>query len=173
MSETIDYIIRPLTQSDEQLLWEMCYQALYVPQDSKSLKQDIVDQPKFAMYVREWGRVDDRGFVAINRGNKRLIGAAWFRLLTGDDKGFGYIDDATPELSIIVLPKYQSKGIGTKLMTFLLEEASIYHPVISLSVLSKNPALRLYQRSGFEEVYKTENALTIKKILNGEISDTV
>lgn len=167
MSETIDYITRPLTQSDEPLLWEMCYQALFVPQDRKSLKQDIVDQPKFARYVRGWGRVDDRGFVAIERGNKRPIGAAWFRLLTGDDKGFEYIDDATPELSIIVLPKYQSKGIGTKLMTILLEEASRYYSVISLSVLSKNLAIRLYQSLGFEEVYRTEDALTMKKILNG------
>lgn len=169
MSETIDYIIRPLTQSDEQLLWEMCYQTLYVNQDSTSLKQDIVDPPKFVRYVCGWGRADDTGFVAIERENKQQIGAAWFRLLLGDDKGFGYINDMIPELSIIVLPKYQSKGIGTKLMTILLEEASRHYHAISLSVLSKNPVLRLYQRLGFKEVYKTAGTLTMKKILKGGI----
>ena len=166
MSEKIDYIIRPLTQSDEQLLWEMCYQALNIPRAGKALKEDTVNQPRFVRYVRQWGRVDDRGFVSTERGNERPIGAAWFRLLTGDDKGFGYIDDATPELSIIVLPKYQGRGIGTKLMTVLLEEAIKHYPAISLSVLSNNPVLRLYQRLGFIGVYKTDDILTMKKILN-------
>ena len=102
MNETIDHIIRPLTQSDEQLLWEMCYQTLNIPKASKALKEDTVNQPRFARYVRQWGHDDDRGFVSIEGGNKKPIGAAWFRLLTGDNKGFGYINDDTPELSIIV-----------------------------------------------------------------------
>lgn len=166
MSEKIDYNIRPLTQSDEKLLWEMCYQALNVPQSGKDLKEDTVNQPRFARYIRRWGRVDDRGFVSMERLNKRPIGAAWFRLLTGKDKGFGYIDDGTPELSIIVLPKYQGRGIGTKLMTVLLEEAAKHYKTISLSVLSNNPVLQLYQRLGFQEMYKTDDIVTMKKILN-------
>jgi GNAT superfamily N-acetyltransferase len=57
-----------------------------------------------------------------------------------------------PELAIAVAPAYQGQGIGTQLMTQILELAKKDFPAVSLSVRADNAAARLYQRLGFVEV---------------------
>lgn len=49
-----------------------------------------------------WGRAGDMGFVAVDAGSGEPIGAAWLRLLGGDERGYGYVDDETPELGMAV-----------------------------------------------------------------------
>ena len=39
------------------------------------------------------------------------IGAAWLRLLKGDERGYGHVDDETPELGMAVLPAYRGRGV--------------------------------------------------------------
>jgi ribosomal protein S18 acetylase RimI-like enzyme len=82
----------------------------------------------------------------------KSIGAAWLRLLTGNDRGYGYVDETTPELSIALTPEYRGKGIGSQLLTRLLENAKSHFSGICLSVHVDNPARHLYQRFGFEAV---------------------
>lgn len=101
-----------------------------------------------------WGRVGDSGCVAM-RGVEAL-GAAWLRLWPGDDKGFGYISDEIPELAIAVIPHYRGKGIGTKLLVQVLDQANGQFPDISLNVRQGNAALRLYERAGFIKVPGSE-----------------
>lgn len=84
------------------------------------------------------------------------IGATWLRLWPSEDKEFGYIDDSIPELAIAVLPAYQGQGIGTQLLTSVLNIAQTVYPAISLSVRDDNPAIRLYQRIGFAKVEQSE-----------------
>ncbi|MDO6426750.1 GNAT family N-acetyltransferase [Thalassotalea sp. 1_MG-2023] len=52
---------------------------------------------------------------------------------------------------------YQGRGLGTKLLTLLQNKASQIQVPISLNVLFKNPARKLYQRAGF--VIVGENSL--------------
>ena len=98
-----------------------------------------------------------------------LLGAAWLRLLTGDNKGYGYVDDLTPELCISVLPESRGMGIGTQLLNQLFENVQHRYLAVSLSVSEENPALRLYRRLGFEVVNATSGqlhgSLTMKKEL--------
>ena len=169
----LNYIIRPLRQADEPLLWEMLYQAIYVAEGDLPPEREVVNQPDIAEYVRDWGRADDRGFMAVDAEGKQPIGAAWLRMLTGDNKGYGYVDDATPELSVAVLPEYRGKGIGTRLLTELLQVASNYYPAVSLSVAGDNPALRLYQRLGFEIVGMCGTSFTMRKILRASWGESV
>ena len=157
-------IIRPLIPADEPFLWEMLYQAIYVPAGSRPPERDIVYHPELARYVRDWGRPDDRGFIAIEPTTNRPVGAVWLRLLTKENQGYGYVDDTTPELSIAVLPEYRGQGIGTRLLTHLIELAQTRYAAISLSVSPNNPALRLYQRLGFAEVGRCETSLTMIKV---------
>lgn len=152
--------IRPLTKADEPFLWEMLYQAIYVPEGSEPPPRDIVHGPELAKYVRGWGQPSDTGFVAINRANQP-IGAAWLRLLTGDNKGYGFVDPTTPELSIAVLSEHRSKGAGTLLLQTLLNAAQTRFAAVSLSVAADNPAVNSYRRFGFEVVENRGTSLTM------------
>ena len=165
MSAEPKYVIRPLTQGDERFLWQMLYYAIYVPEGQPLPDPDVVKEPQLARYVRDWGQTNDRGFIATDARGKGAIGAAWLRLLRGNDRGFGYVDDATPELSIAVVPECRGQGIGTRLLDKLLQEASQHHAAISLSVTTDNPALRLYQRLGFDVVATSGTSLTMKMTL--------
>ncbi|KYF84216.1 GCN5 family acetyltransferase [Sorangium cellulosum] len=152
-------MIRLLTPADEPLLWEMLYQAIHVPEGSPPPPRDIVHRPELSRYVQGWGQRDDLGVVALQEGE--VAGAAWLRRLTGAQRGYGHVDDETPELSIALLPHHRGRGLGTRLLTSLLEEARNRYPAISLSVSPDNPALRLYRRLGFVEVGRNGASLTM------------
>jgi GNAT superfamily N-acetyltransferase len=80
-------------------------------------------------------------------------------------KGYGYVDDETPELTMAVLPFARGQGIGTELLTRLMELARSHYSGISLSVWPENSAYRLYQRLGFQ-VVKTndeEDVIMLKR----------
>lgn len=143
------YTLRPLVESDESVLWDMLYHAIYVALGDSPPPRDVVRRPQLARYVRDLGRPTDLGVLAIDAGTGDPIGAAWLRLLDGDNRGYGYVDDNTPELSIAVLPAYRGAGVGTALLRRLLDLATDHYDAISLSVSRNNPATRLYERFGF------------------------
>ncbi|MEM6452421.1 MAG: GNAT family N-acetyltransferase [Cyanobacteria bacterium P01_C01_bin.69] len=155
-------IIRSLALDDEAVLWEMLYQALYVPQGNAELPREIVQLPEIARYVQNWGREGDGGFLASEARTGQAIGAVWLRLLTGKHKSYGYVDDDIPELSMAVLPDYRGQGVGTQLLTHLLLSDYGQRPM-SLSVSANNPAMRLYERFGFEIVSMHDESLTMRR----------
>jgi ribosomal protein S18 acetylase RimI-like enzyme len=161
----MSYAIRPLTPSDEPFLWEMLYQALFVSPGTQLLPKEIIYQPELAKYVQDW-QASDIGFFAILESSQISIGAAWIRLFNSNNPGYGYINDEIPELSIAVLPEYRDRGIGSQLVLHLFEHLKKSYSTVSLSVSLENPALRLYQRLGFEIVTQSDNSLTMKKELN-------
>jgi ribosomal protein S18 acetylase RimI-like enzyme len=171
-AEGMHCIIRPLKSDDRLLLWDMLYHAIHVPEGRSPPPREVVRLPELARYVRGWGRVGDCGFLASEPLRSEPLGAAWLRLLIGQDKGYGYIDDETPELCIAVLPEYRGRGIGTQLLTCLL--ASVRGvPSISLSVSQDNPAIRLYQRFGFVVVRHGDGTLTMKRDCADAMNSTV
>ena len=72
-------------------------------------------------YVANWGRRGDAGVIALD--GPHAYGAAWYRLFTEDEPGFGFVDEATPELTIAVVPSRRGKGAGAELLKALLERA--------------------------------------------------
>ena len=107
----------------------------------------------------------DIGFVAVDEGSNDPVGAAWLRLLVGDEKGFGYVDEATPELGIAVLPGHRGRGVGAALLRRLLEASSVVYEAVCLSVSLDNPALRWYERVGFRRVGVCGTSVTMVKSL--------
>ncbi len=93
---------------------------------------------------------------------EKPVGAVWLRLLTRNNKGYGYVDDDTPELGIAVFPEYRGQGIGTQLLTHLLE-SPCGQSSISLSVSLDNPAVSLYERFGFEVVSRSDESLLMRR----------
>jgi ribosomal protein S18 acetylase RimI-like enzyme len=154
--------IRPLIPSDEPFLWEMLYQALFIPPGTEALPKEIIYQPELAKYVRDW-QEDDTGFIAVLESSQISIGATWIRLFNSNNPGYGYISDEIPELSIAILSEYRDRGVGTELLLHLFEHLKSRYPAISLSVSLENPAVRLYQSLGFEIIDQLDNSLTMKK----------
>jgi len=155
-----DVAIRPIESADESFLWDMLYEAIHVPEGEPAPPRDIVQLPELARYVRDWGRAGDYGFIAIDGASGRACGAAWLRLLIGDDRGYGYVDERTPELAIAVLPECRGRGVGTRLLDRLLRSERCETPVC-LSVSSDNPAMRLYERFGFRVVDGAGDSVTM------------
>ena len=86
--------------------------------------------------------------------DEQLLGAAWCRRFCGQVTGLaGFVDVETPVLAIAVRGGHRGQGIGTALLEALVAAARAAGVrAISLSVGRTNPALRLYERMGFERV---------------------
>lgn len=143
------------------------YQSLHVPGGREPFPRDVIHQPEIAKYVRGWGRAGDMGYVAVDTVGGAPIGAAWLRLLAGGERGYGYVDDETPELGMAVLAGYRGRGIGSDLLGRLLESAAAVYRSVCLSVSADNPAVRLYERAGFVRVRECGDSLTMVKRLCG------
>jgi ribosomal protein S18 acetylase RimI-like enzyme len=162
---TPDFYLRPLSPDDQPFLWEMLYQAIFVPEGAAPLPREIINSPELAVYVQNWGQPDDLGLLAAALSTAQPLGAVWLRRFTAANKGYGYIDDQTPELSIAMLPSHRGKGIGKALLSALLVRAQPLYKAVCLSVSIDNPAARLYQRLGFEVVGRDDNSLIMRKHL--------
>ena len=164
------FSIRKLTAADEPVVWEMLYQAIHVPAGEAPPPRSIVNEPGLAHYARDWGqRPGDLGVVAEEVETGQAVGAAWLRLFSADDPGYGFVDEATPELSIALLPGYRGRGLGSRLMQALLAEAGQRFEQISLSVSKDNAAKRMYERMGFVVVGEEEGgaAVMVRKVERG------
>jgi GNAT superfamily N-acetyltransferase len=161
----LDCLIRPITSHDTLFLWEMLYQAIHVMDGKNPPSRDVLRVPEIRRYLEEWGRPHDFGFVAVKPATLDPVGAAWFRLLIGEQKGYGYVDDSTPELTVAVVPECRGRGVGTRLLSHLLAAAKSHYSSLSLSVSPENPALRLYKRLGFETVDTCGTSLVMKRAL--------
>lgn len=148
--------IRPLSSDDEPFLWTALYHALHIPPGADPPPPEVVRQPDLARYVKGWmERPGDLGFVA--EVSREPVGAAWLRLWPSDDRGYGFVNEATPELSMALLPSHRGRGIGTALLRRLLAAAARESEAVSLSVSASNAALRLYERVGFTVVGEGES----------------
>jgi len=134
---------------DVGFLWAMLLHAAHAG-DEISSPEGLRSVPELARYVEGWGRPGDVGVIASVAGEP--VGAAWVRRLVGPGRGYGWVDDATPELAIAVMPGREGHGIGGALLRRLLADLDGTVPAVSLSVRGDNPARRLYARVGFVEV---------------------
>lgn len=85
--------------------------------------------------------------VAIDDAGQPL-GAAWWHL---HQPSMLQMPDGSPipELTMAVADGSRGKGIGAALIEALVNEAVPQFPVLALNVHLRNPATRLYMRSGF------------------------
>ena len=110
-----------------------------------------------------WGRDGDRALIALDDFHE--VGAAWFRLYSEAEPGFGFVDAETPELTIGVVPSRRGKGIGSGLLDALLDRArKDGFRQISLSVEKTNPAVNLYESRGFRAVSGDGDVLMVAQL---------
>jgi ribosomal protein S18 acetylase RimI-like enzyme len=90
------------------------------------------------------------------------LGAAWYRIYTEADHGYGFVADDVPELSIAVIAPRRHEGIGRELLVNLVQASAAQgYRALSLSVAEHNPARRLYESVGFVEVEKHGGSWTM------------
>lgn len=165
--------IRPILPTDEAFLWEMLYRSLNPATSNQtviSFLRGVGEPPEINHYLENWGRSNDYGVVAIDQSNRQLMGAAWFRLLTGGEKGYGYVSDRTPELVMAVAPKYQDIEIEMRLLIHLLAVAKKRFSSVSFRVSPQKRGWRSYQLLGFRVISKTRTSVVMQKDLHTEQS---
>ena len=119
----------------------------------------VADLP-VSRYVDRWGRRGDTAVIGLEGATP--VGAAWYRLYSAAEPGYGFLDEETPELTIAVVPSRRHHGYGTVLLIELLDRArAAGHRAISLSVDRGNPAIELYERHGFREVGAQDGTVTM------------
>jgi ribosomal protein S18 acetylase RimI-like enzyme len=152
----MDYVIRPLTSSDQSLLWDMLYQALQTSEGAPS--RDILKQPEYSRYAENWGRAGDTGFVVSDKQTSEALGAVWYRLTPSKTKE----NESTPELAFAVKSGQRKRGLGAALLTQLVK-ANPHHSAISIRASANNPAVRLYERFGFKITDEREGTLIMRR----------
>ena len=65
---------------------------------------------------------------------------------------------------------FQGKGIGTEVMHRLIGEAARLHRAVRLAVVKINPALRLYERLGFQTTHEDEGKFYMKRDPDSAVS---
>ena len=151
----MDYVIRPLTNADEPLLWDMLYQGLRSPEDQVGPSPDLMRRPDIARFVESWGRAGDTGFVACDKEAGEPLGAVWFRQPVG-------FEQAAPELAFAVKPGHRRRGIGAALLTQWVK-ANPGQSCVSLAVSADHPAVRFYERFGFKVAQEKPGSVTMRR----------
>jgi GNAT superfamily N-acetyltransferase len=144
--------IRDAVSGDVAFLRRMLYEAAFWrPESERPPLEVALAQPELRPYVDGWGRAGDRGLLAIEAG--RPLGAAWYRFFASEAPGRGFLTPEVPELTIAVVRERRSEGIGSTLLSRLIDCARADVLVaLTLSVEPDNPARRLYERAGFVKV---------------------
>ena len=161
------YIIRIMRCEDIDFLKEMLFEAIFLPQEIKNkLSKDIINQPELNKYFIDWGRPGDLAYVAETSLTSKLIGCIWGRLFTLTNKGYGFIDEQTPELSVALSVNYRNQGIGTALGNAIIHNyRQLNYKKLSLNVNESNPSLRLYERFDFKIVKREADSFIMVKEL--------
>lgn len=152
----MEYVYRQLMPDDEKIVWRMLYEAARMAEEGHSAVDAATRSPELVKYAEDWGRDGDIGIAAFEAASQRPVGAAWIRLLIGANQGYGYLDDKTPELAMGVVPEHRNKGVGTKLLALLMEAAGKGYSSMGLNVRADSPAVRFYERCGFEMMHGSD-----------------
>lgn len=177
--KTVDNsIIRVIREDELGILEDMLYEAIYQPDKNNPIPRSVLNIPEVNTYIRDFGKEkDDYCLVAELDGN--IIGAVWVRMISGVIKGYGYVDDDTPEFAISLFEEYRNQGIGAKLMTTMINHLRKKgYKQVSLSVKKENYAVKLYRKVGFEVIDEKDddylmvlklNKLSFRPVLNKDL----
>jgi len=156
--------IRDIKNNEISHLDDFLYEGIFIPGGLEKPDKDIIKLPALSRYIKDFGKDTDLCLVAELNGD--LIGAIWTRIFTETEKGYGFVDTKTPELSMSIIEYYRNKGIGTKLLTAMINKLTqLDYDQVSLSVDKLNYAFRLYHKFGFETVESDEKSATMIKRL--------
>jgi GNAT superfamily N-acetyltransferase len=136
---------RPITETDHAFLRE-----LYG--STRAQEMEAVPWP-----TEEKRAFLDMQFDAQHRFYAKQFPTASFELVLENGEAIGrlYVDRRRDEhrvIDIALLPEWRGRGVGGQLMRGLLEEAAGVGKMVRIHVERLNPAMRLYERLGFQKI---------------------
>ena len=147
---------------DVPFLRDMLHHAYYWRENAPEMEDLPVSR-----YVLGWGRRGDASVIAIE--DAWPVGAAWYRLFTKEEPGYGFVDEETPEFSIAVVPSKRARGTASCSLKALMEHAREEgFKRLSLSVEPDNPSIALYAKFGFRRVGERNGTTTMVADLNAQ-----
>ena len=137
--------LRPITAQDEAFLVR-----LYASTREMELTQTNWSDEQKAMFCR-------MQFNAQTTDYQRNYPDASFDVIERDGVAAGRLlvlreDEKIHVIDIALLPEHRGAGIGTKFLRELQEEATAAGKKLSIHVEQFNPARRLYERLGFQQI---------------------
>jgi len=130
------------------MLKEFAYQAVFQRDKNNPIPRSVLNDPQIKVFYEDFGKPDDECLVV--EVDNKIVGAVWTRILSGEVKGFGNIDEHTPEFGISLFEEYRGKGLGTKLMQRMLDLLKQKgYKRTSLAVQKDNYAVNMYKNAGF------------------------
>lgn len=137
--------LRPVTPEDESFL-----ASLYASTRTEELAQTNWSEEQKAMFCR-------MQFNAQTADYRANYPDASFQIIQRDGVAAGRLlvlrsAEKIHVIDIALLPEHRGAGIGTKFLRELQEEAKDAGKKLSIHVERFNPARRLYERLGFEQV---------------------
>lgn len=141
----------------------MLYFASHSNDEANVELDDIRSNGDLAGYIEGWVSAGHLGVIA--EISAKPVGAAWLRVLGPKEVGNPvFVDHETPELAVAVEPGHEGRGIGTSIISALLNRAECRFPAVVLSARAGNPAVGLYERLGFEVVAEVTNRVGTESV---------
>ena len=136
---------RSITSEDENFLYR-----LYASTREEELAQTTWTVAEKEIFLKQQ-------FTAQHEFYMQQFTRAKFDIVLENNESVGrlYVDRREDEIRLIdiaLLPEHRNKGIGTSLLTELLDEAKKTNKPLRIHVEKYNPALQLYHRLGFREI---------------------
>jgi ribosomal protein S18 acetylase RimI-like enzyme len=142
-------VLRPITPGEDSFL-----AGLYASTRTEELAQTNWSDDQKAMFCR-------MQFAAQTADYQTNYPDASFQIIERNGVAAGRLlvmrsDDAVHVIDLALLPEHRGVGVGTKLLKELQEEARAAGKKLSIYVERFNPARRLYDRLGFQQVEEKE-----------------
>ncbi|WP_158207868.1 GNAT family N-acetyltransferase, partial [Clavibacter michiganensis] len=109
-----DATLRPARADDLPFLEDMLLASMDWRDDGSMTRERMLATPELVHYVSGWPRAGDVGVVAEVAGDP--AGAAWARLYSDDDRGYGFVAPDIPELGMALVPSARGRGLGRALL---------------------------------------------------------
>ena len=135
-------VLRPVTAADRELLYR-----IYASTRAEELELTDWDEGQKAAFLRMQFDAQDKYYAENYRG-------AHFQVIEQGGVPVGRLytirwPDEIRIIDIALLPAHRGKGIGTRLLAGIMDEARTSDLAVSIHVERFNPALRFYERLGF------------------------
>ena len=135
-----------MKESEYITLDDFLYEAIFQRDQTNLVSKKIIEDPKLKLYIEDFGEEKD-DYCLCAEVDQKIVGAVWVRNI----KGYGSIDQITPEFAISLYRDFRGYGIGTALMKemlWILKNTG--YSKTSLAVQKDNYALKMYISVGFE-----------------------